>query len=77
MEARTFFRALAVAWALGAGTGYAVRRSGIDERFNDWRKARVEASNRRYAQIMGEEIGSRIIVVTPVPEIGPHPEEVK
>lgn len=68
---------MAFALALGAGVGYGVRYSGLDKRVNDIFKARVEASNRRYAAILGEEIGTRIIILKSDPELTTLPDSGK
>jgi hypothetical protein len=73
MEPSTFLRAMLTMWLLGAGAGYAVRRSGLDQVVIDRFHAITDRNNRRYAAILAEEIGDRIIVVSntallPAPE---------
>jgi hypothetical protein len=71
VEPKTFLKAMLIMWGLGAGAGYALRKSGIDELVMAKLRARVDGNNRRYARIMGEEIGSRIIILSSAPVVHP------
>jgi hypothetical protein len=75
MEPSTFLRAMLTMWLLGAGAGYAVRRSGLDQVIIDRFHAIADRNNRRYAAILAEEIGDRIIVIgSPALALAPEQE---
>ena len=69
MEPSTFLRVVLGAYISGAMAGYAVRKTGLDEMIMSRVRARIERNQRNYARVLGEEIGARIIIVTPAPEL--------
>jgi hypothetical protein len=75
MEPSTFLRAMIATWLLGAGAGYAIRRSGLDQVVMARVQARIDKNNRRYAAILADEIGDRIIVIgSPALALAPEQE---
>jgi hypothetical protein len=64
MEPSAFFRCVFLAYVAGAIGGYVTRKSGLDQLVMARVQARIDKNNRRYAAILAEEIGDRIIVVS-------------